>query len=153
MLSHEIGLPLKAAAQAADTVLGAGLQANRLRLSASADGSVALQMDLERFHSTANARLSAALAFAPSRTRGRPPRTRHTPASSITPALRIRVEGVRSKLERLVAQLQERDARLRGIERGLPFILDATTLRAVSPLALTTREGDVDVLVVAVQPG
>lgn len=149
MLNFDVGLPLKAASRVADAVFGRGFQSNRLRVSASADGAAALQLDLERFHSTANARLAAAFAFALPRTRGRPPRTRRTPASSVALPLRVRVESEPAKLDRLVAWLRQVDARPRGIERGLPFILDATTLRAVVRLALTTRDGDVDVLVVA----
>lgn len=150
-LNHEIGLPLKSAARAADAVLGAGLEPNRLRFAASTDGAVALQIDLERFHSTANALLAAAFAFARTGKRGRPPRARPSVTSpgKTSTALGIRVEDEQGKLERLAAQLRAIDARPRGIEGGLPFILDAATLRAVSRLALTTRSGDVDVFVVA----
>ncbi|MEP6733158.1 MAG: hypothetical protein ABJE10_21120 [bacterium] len=34
----------------------------------------------------------------------------------------------------------------RGVERGLPFIMDARTLRAAPILTLSTSEGDLDVL-------
>jgi hypothetical protein len=34
----------------------------------------------------------------------------------------------------------------RGVERGLPFIMDARTLRAAATLTLVTSEGDLDVL-------
>jgi hypothetical protein len=151
MLNHEIGLPLKSAALAADAVLGAGLETNRLRISASMDGAVALQLDLERFHSTANAMLASAFAFAPPAKRGRRPQVAAPTESAVeTPAaLRIRVEGTPEKLERLAVQLRAADARPRGIEGGLPFIMDAATLRAVSRLALMTRSGDLDVFVVA----
>ena len=63
MLSHELGLPLKSAAQVADLVLHVSVAPNRVRISATSDGAVALRIDLERFHSTANASLSAAFAF------------------------------------------------------------------------------------------
>ncbi len=151
LLSHEIGLPLKSAARAADAVLGAGLEPNRLRFSASTDGAVALQIDLERFHSTANALLAAAFAFARPGKRGRRPHAQHllTSPGKTSTALGIRVENEPEKLERLAAQLRVIDARPRGIEGGLPFIMDAATLRAVLRLALTTRSGDVDVFVVA----
>jgi hypothetical protein len=151
LLNHEIGLPLKSAARAADAVLGAGLEPNRLRFSASADGAVALQIDLERFHSTANALLAAALAFARPGKRGRRPRGERSvrlPGRTST-ALGIRVENEPTKLERLAAQLRDLDARPRGIDGDLPFIMDAVTLRAVAHLALATRAGDVDVIVVA----
>lgn len=151
LLSHEIGLPLKSAARAADAVLGAGLEPNRLRFSASTDGAVVLQIDLERFHSTANALLAAAFAFARPGKRGRRPHAQHllTSPGKTSTALGIRVENEPEKLERLAAQLRVIDARPRGIESGLPFIMDAATLRAVLRLALTTRSGDVDVFVVA----
>jgi hypothetical protein len=150
LLSHEIGLPLKSAARAADVVLGAGLEPNRLRFSSSTDGAVALQIDLERFHSTANALLAAAFAFARPGKRGRRPRAQHllTSPGKTSTALGIRVENEPEKLEQLAAQLRVIDARPRGIEGGLPFIMDAATLRAVLRLALTTRSGDVDVFVV-----
>jgi hypothetical protein len=142
---------LKSAARAADAVLGAGLEPNRLRFSASTDGAVVLQIDLERFHSTANALLAAAFAFARPGKRGRRPHAQHllTSPGKTSTALGIRVENEPEKLERLAAQLRVIDARPRGIESGLPFIMDAATLRAVLRLALTTRSGDVDVFVVA----
>lgn len=34
----------------------------------------------------------------------------------------------------------------RGVERGLPFIMDARTLRSAPVLTLTTSEGDLDLL-------
>jgi hypothetical protein len=110
-----------------------------------------LQIDLERFHSTANALLAAAFAFARPGKRGRRPHAQHllTSSGKTSTALGIRVENEPEKLERLAAQLRVIDARPRGIESGLPFIMDAATLRAVLRLALTTRSGDVDVFVVA----
>jgi hypothetical protein len=142
---------LKSAARAADTALGARLEPNRLRFSASSDGAIALQIDLERFHSTANALLAAAFAFTAPTKRGRRPRAQpsETPPRESSTVLGIRVENDPEKLERLAVQLRAIDARPRGIESGLPFIMDAATLRAVVRLALTTRSGDVDVLVVA----
>src|SRR5689334_16887117 len=69
MLNHELGLPLKSAARVADLVLGASSAPHRVRLAATTDGAIALRIDLQRFHSTANACLSAAFAFG--RPRGR----------------------------------------------------------------------------------
>ena len=51
------------------------------------------------------------------------------------------------KLDRLGRQLRDWNAYPRGIEPGLPFIMDAATLRAVPRLALTTSKGDIDVIV------
>src|SRR5579871_5226592 len=72
MLNHELGVPLTSAARAADLVLQAHSSPNRVRLPASLDGSVAIRLDLERYFSTANARLAAAYAFGSPRRRGRP---------------------------------------------------------------------------------
>ena len=72
MLNHELGLPLEAAARAADAVLKPGVAPNRIRIAATSDGSASLQVDLERFLSTANAALAAALAFVQPKRRGRP---------------------------------------------------------------------------------
>jgi hypothetical protein len=50
-------------------------------------------------------------------------------------------------LERLGALLLTLDARLRGIEDDVPFVPDARTLRHAQILTLTTRDGDLDLLV------
>jgi hypothetical protein len=50
-------------------------------------------------------------------------------------------------LERLGSALLALDARLRGIEEDLPFVPDARTLRRTEVLTLTTREGNLDLLV------
>lgn len=52
-----------------------------------------------------------------------------------------------ANLERLGALLVSLDARLRGIEEDVPFIPDARTLRHTQMLTLTTRDGDLDLLV------
>ena len=49
-------------------------------------------------------------------------------------------------VDALAGLLAEWDAYPRGVERGLPFIMDARTLRAAPTLTLVTREGDLDVL-------
>jgi hypothetical protein len=59
----------------------------------------------------------------------------------------IHVEREATKLDRLGQQLREWKAYPRGIEFGLPFIMDAATLRAVPRLALTTTKGDIDIVV------
>jgi hypothetical protein len=150
MLSHELGLPLKSAARVADLVLHGSAAPHRVRIAATSDGAVALRIDLERFHSTANALLSAAFAFGESRAPGRPPKPRrHRPLMDVVPGAReIRVEHESEKLERLSRQLREWSAYPRGIQPGLPFIMDAATLRAVTRLPLTTSRGDIDVRLV-----
>ena len=149
MLSHELGLPLKSAAKAADLVLQPNSAPHRVRLSASLDGAVALRIDLERFHSTANALLASAFAFGKGRSRGRPRKPqRRRPLIDVFPSVwEIRVEREPVKLDRLANQLREWEAYPRGIETGLPFIMDAATLRAVPRLALITTKGEIDVLV------
>lgn len=49
-------------------------------------------------------------------------------------------------LEALSAALKELDARLRGAPRGLPFLLDARTLRASDHFTFATRAGNLDCL-------
>lgn len=151
MLNHELGLPLKSAARVADLVLGSPTVPARVRLAATADAAVALRIDLERFHSTANAAMAAALAFGRARGRGRPRRPKpRRPLVDVFPNVwEIQVEGDAAKLERLGHQLREWNAYPRGIEAGLPFIMDAATLRAVPRLALTTTKGDIDVVIVS----
>jgi hypothetical protein len=152
MLNHELGLTLKSAAQVADLVLGAPGAPHRIRLAATTDGAIALRIDLERFHSTANACLAAAFAFGRPRRRGRPrkPQRRKPLIDTFPNVWEIKVESTPAKLERLGAQLKDWEAYPRGIEPGLPFIMDAATLRAVPRLALATTKGDIDVLLVEV---
>jgi hypothetical protein len=52
-----------------------------------------------------------------------------------------------ANLERLGGLLMSLDARLRGVEEDVPFVPDARTLRRAGMLTLTTREGDLDLLV------
>ena len=49
-------------------------------------------------------------------------------------------------IERLVALLTEWGAYLRGVEPGLPFILDARTFRTTPLLTLTSTMGAIDLL-------
>jgi hypothetical protein len=149
MLNHELGVSLKLAANAADRVLTSGLAPNRIRISASRDRSMALHLDLDRFLSTANAALAAAYAFAPSRGPGRPKKQRRhkSAVDESSMAWEIGIEDNPEELSRLAQQLREWQAYPRGIERGLPFIMDVATLRAVPRLALVTTRGEVDVVI------
>ncbi len=52
-----------------------------------------------------------------------------------------------ANLERLGIVLVALDARLRGVEEDVPFTPDARTLRHAQMLTLTTRDGDLDLLV------
>ena len=49
-------------------------------------------------------------------------------------------------VDRLVRLLTRWTAYLRGVERGLPFILDARAFRTTPIMTLTTTMGDIDVL-------
>ena len=49
-------------------------------------------------------------------------------------------------IDRLAALLAKWDAYPRGVERGLPFIMDGRTLRGAPIMTLTTTEGDLDVM-------
>jgi predicted nucleotidyltransferase len=49
-------------------------------------------------------------------------------------------------IARLVELLTRWKAYLRGVERGLPFVLDARTFRTTPIMTLTTEVGDIDVL-------
>ncbi len=51
-----------------------------------------------------------------------------------------------STVNALAELLARWEAYPRSVERGLPFLMDARTLRAAPVLTLTTREGDLDVL-------
>ena len=148
MLNHEVGIPLKGAAQAADLVLGSELSTHRMRISASGDGAIGLYIDLERFHSTANAALAAAFAFAPLKKRGRPARVRVVKSKTIefSPVWEIRVATDQEKLSLLAHHLREWESYPRGIEPGLPFIMDVETLQALPRLALSSTKGPIDVI-------
>lgn len=50
-------------------------------------------------------------------------------------------------LERLGGLLVSLDAKLRGVDEDVPFMPDARTLRQAQALTLTTREGNLDLLV------
>ena len=49
-------------------------------------------------------------------------------------------------IDKLVALLARWKAYLRGVERGLPFVLDARAFRTTPVMTLTTTMGDIDVL-------
>ncbi|MEX0989053.1 MAG: hypothetical protein WD206_01990 [Actinomycetota bacterium] len=49
-------------------------------------------------------------------------------------------------LERLVAALEELDARLRGVEEDVPFVLDAATLRNGDSFTFQTTAGPIDII-------
>lgn len=60
--------------------------------------------------------------------------------------LDVAYERSQANLERLAAALKELDATLRGAPPGLPFLLDAETLRTGLNFTFDTRFGSLDVL-------
>ena len=52
----------------------------------------------------------------------------------------------RENLERLAAVLKAIDARLRGVDDDVPFLLDAATLDSGDSFTFTTRYGSLDIL-------
>jgi hypothetical protein len=75
-LSGRVGIQLAEAARAADTLLARGSDLGRVRLRATSDDSVAVSVDLGRFHDGAALAIAAAIHLAVPRKRGRPPRDR-----------------------------------------------------------------------------
>ncbi len=174
LIHADVGLPLRSAGAIADASIRPGATPSRLRLNATPDGAVVLQLDLDRFHSTFGAALASALAFSMGNPRGRPrkkaPQGPNSPTSNPSPSGRFgsviralaahhvefaflgEVEGVLrlsyatapKNLERLSAILSGWAPYPRGIETGVPFLLDAATMRAVPRLPLTTTEGPLD---------
>jgi hypothetical protein len=53
----------------------------------------------------------------------------------------------KANLARLGSLLVSLEARLRGVDDDVPFVPDSRTLRRTQMLTLTTREGDLDLLV------
>jgi hypothetical protein len=63
-----------------------------------------------------------------------------------TDDLDICYDVTEENIARLSTLLAEWDAYPRGVERGLPFIMDARQFHTQPIMTLTTREGDLDVL-------
>src|SRR5688500_17137082 len=64
----------------------------------------------------------------------------------VTDDLDICYDRGKANVTRLAQLLSEWDAYPRGIDRGLPFFMDARQFRTTPIMALTTREGFIDVL-------
>ena len=78
ILSHQIGLTLARSAKLATEALRQPPSTREVRLGASESRTAEIVLDLARYHSAHNAAVSAALALAGPRKRGRPPgATRH----------------------------------------------------------------------------
>jgi predicted nucleotidyltransferase len=67
-------------------------------------------------------------------------------SARFTNDLDICYDTTADNIDRLVALLTEWQAYLRGVEPGLPFILDARTLRTTPLLTLTSTMGAIDLL-------
>jgi predicted nucleotidyltransferase len=67
-------------------------------------------------------------------------------SSRFTNDLDLCYDGETENVQRLALLLQEWRAYLRGVEPGLPFILDARTFKSTPLLTLTTSQGDLDLL-------
>ena len=122
-LSGRVGIQLADAARAADTLLSRGSDLGRVRLRATSDDSVAVSIDLGRFHDGAALAIAAAIHLAVPRKRGRPLKHRAVP-----------VAGAKDELDsmgdatRVVAALEEMDhagAEAEGPESGASGFLAA----------------------------
>lgn len=67
---------------------------------------------------------------------------------SLTRDLDICPDRDRDNLERLAASLESLDARLRGVDDDVPFLLDAKTLHAGGNFTFTTRLGPLDIVAI-----
>lgn len=67
-------------------------------------------------------------------------------SARFTNDLDICYDAAPDNIERLVTLLAEWNACLRGVEPGLPFILDARTFRTTPVLTLTSSMGAIDLL-------
>ena len=67
-------------------------------------------------------------------------------SARLTNDLDLCYDTASDNLERLVALLTGWHAYLRGVEPGLPFVLDARALRTTPIMTLTTDVGDLDLL-------
>ncbi|MEK7403067.1 MAG: nucleotidyl transferase AbiEii/AbiGii toxin family protein [Gemmatimonadota bacterium] len=67
-------------------------------------------------------------------------------SARLTNDIDICYDTAADNLERLVAILTKWHAYLRGVERGLPFIMDVRAFRTTPIMTLTTDVGDIDVL-------
>lgn len=116
MLTESLGLPLRAAADAATRSLRSGASANEIAVSADPSGSASILVDLRRYQSVFLGNLSRALVHETPKRRGRPSRSRGPGA--IDSALRHGVDLglVQAALQRTPAE------RLKMLEANARFI-------------------------------
>jgi hypothetical protein len=158
-LSSGVGVPLTDAAKAADTLLGQGSSAGRLRLRATADDTVAVSVDIGRFRDGAALAIAAALHLATPRPRGRPRRQRPSgesvprgdAASSASAAGDAPV-----RLERAFASIHSADQSVASViapvqlsaalaEAGVPFVFVGQLAGVFHGLTLRAESADLAV--------
>jgi hypothetical protein len=132
-LSGRVGIQLSEAARAADTLLSRGSELGRVRLRATADDSVAVSVDLGRFHDSAAVAIAAAIHLAIPRKRGRPPKHRSIPSvpgmgESGAVGDPARVAAALHALDRPVASIQSEARTATDLlsalsETGVPIIV------------------------------
>jgi len=122
LLTEGVGLPLQAAADAANRSLRSGASTGEIAVSADPSGSASVLVDLRRYQSVFLANLSRALVHETPKRRGRPssPRTGGGGGGVIDSALRYGVDLglVRAALRRTPAE------RLEMLEANARFISD-----------------------------
>jgi hypothetical protein len=140
-LAVGVGVPLADAARSADTLLAPGLTPSRIRLRATRDDSVAVGVDLARFHDGAALALAAAMFLAVPKARGRPRRRPEQPAgttlsqSEMEVIFRLRAHTVADRLEFAVAHGPGSVSHAAIVLRELlaadvPFVVAGTTAAA-----------------------
>jgi predicted nucleotidyltransferase len=67
-------------------------------------------------------------------------------SARLTNDIDICYDPAAANVDKLAALLGGWHAYLRGVERGLPFVLDTRALRASPIMTLTTDQGDIDVM-------
>ena len=109
VLARDFGVPVARAGALARSALRHPPGTRSVRLAVTDDGTVALELDLARHHSTCSAAISAALHQMGPRRRGRPPARvrRHDPVAAAA-AHGVDVTTLRENRRRSPAELLER---------------------------------------------
>jgi hypothetical protein len=120
LLTESVGLPLQAAADAANRSLRSGASAGEIAVGADPSGSASVLVDLRRYQSVFLANLSRALVHETPKRRGRPSSPRTGRGGPVHSALRYGVDLglVRAALRRTPAE------RLEMLEANARFISD-----------------------------
>jgi hypothetical protein len=148
VIHSDLGLTLRAAAKIADATLRPGLSTGKIRLNVTADGALAIQLDLERFLTSASAALSTALNFSVAPRRGRPPRaprqapngTETIPAAAEMPIGRLRPFEAAGARVKFTSPAQTRESS--AIARRTPTLAYDATPNNLERLATALRSLD-----------